>query len=98
MNIDDIELAIFTKQRIQNNQKAISSIVQWLGEKLNGNSDGKSTFDEKKLYNLYINGYGDGSGQKIDLTGSMIQTEVLEFTKELLKKQIEKDLEFIKCL
>lgn len=83
--------------RIRKNKTAIQDIDNILEKYPNGNSDGSGPHTNKKLYSLHISEYGDDSCP-IKLSGSMIQTEVLEYTKQLLEVQVEKDLEYLKTL
>jgi hypothetical protein len=98
MNIDNIEKALYLKIRIQDNEQAIKDIDKLLIKFPHGNSDGKNTSRDGKIYNLYVSEYTDGSGCRINLTGSMIQTELLESVMDLLNKQIEKDKKEIESL
>jgi hypothetical protein len=78
--------------------KNIGAINEWMGKYPNGNSDGTSTNQDKKLYNLHVGQWTDGSGINLDLSGSMIQTEVLEFIKKSLQEQFQKDKEYLETL
>lgn len=98
MNIDNIEKALFIKQRIDNNNIAIKKIDSLLAKYPNGNSDGKSFNGDGKIYALYLGEYNDGSGISIELTGSLIQTQLLENAMQLLEAQIENDIKIIESL
>ena len=98
MIIEHIEAAVILKDRVGNNKKQIENISEWLHSYPNGNSNGKTVLGEGKLYSLHISQHSDRSGSNVNLSGSMIQTEVLQYAKELLQKQIEKDLASIESL
>ena len=99
MNIDNIDKAVKINNRIKANRKSLKNIENFLNNYPGGNSDGNSYSSEQKLYGLHISEYKDHSGKNdIDLTGSLIQIEVLEFAKEALEKRIEKDLALIEKL
>lgn len=98
MNIDNIEKAVKIKQRIVKNKQAVEEIDRFLSKYPNGNSDGTCCHGDKKLYYLFLCEFQDGSGVKVDLAGSLVQTEILEATKKLLISRIESDHEVIKML
>jgi hypothetical protein len=98
MNIDNIEQALFIKKRINNNNAAIKKIDSLLAKYPHGDSDGKSKSGDGKIYNLNLVEYEDGSGFSIELTGSLIQTQLLENAIQLLEAQIEKDIKIIESL
>jgi hypothetical protein len=79
--------------------KNIEIINNWLEEYPEGNSDGTSTFTENKLYGMHVSEHGDSSGKNhLNLCGSMIQIEVLEFIKKSLQEQFQKDKEYLETL
>lgn len=96
MNIDNIEKALFIKKRIEKNNEAIKNIDKILQKYPNGDSDGNSHSGDGKIYTLYLHTNHDGSGISVDLTGSMIQTDILETVMEMLEQRIEADIEVIK--
>ena len=98
MNIEDITKAVRAKERINSNRKAMDNIVTVLGKYAGGNSDGSSKVGEDQIYSLRIGEYSGGSGFSADLTGSMIQTELLEYAFKLLSDQVIKDEQFIESL
>ena len=98
MNIDNIEKALAIKKRIEKNTEAIKNIDKILQKYPGGDSDGSSYSGDQKIYSLYLTQYSDGSGIKVDLSGSMIQTDPLETVMGMLEQQIEEDIELIKSL
>lgn len=95
MKIENLDAANLTAARIRNNQKAVKEINSWLGEYPNGNSNGKSSSKDKKLYSFCMGEYHDGSGHNINLSGSLVQTEVLKFTRDKLLVQIGADMKLM---
>ena len=96
MNINNIEKAAFIKDRIDDNNISLTKIDEWLEKYPNGDSDGKTKLSDKKLYNIYLQEYKDGSGvNSVDLCGSLIQTELLQAARELLSARIKADRKLI---
>lgn len=99
MNINNIEEASFIKRRIKSNKIALDQINAWLEKYPNGNSDGTSSFGDEKLFSLHFQEFKDGSGKNsVVLSGSLIQTEILEMTRSLLRAKIQGDLNLIESL
>lgn len=98
MNINNIEKALLIKKRLDSNRDALANLESFLKAYPNGDSDGKSSIVDKKLYSLYIGEFRDGSGSQINLTGSLVQTDLLETTRQLLESRIASDLEEIEAL
>lgn len=99
MNIDNIEQAVFLKNRVARTRTQIEKIDSWLAEYPNGDSDGTVSCLERRLYGLRVFEYRDGPGRNaLDLTGLMVQTETLRYIRQLLVDRLDKDLELIKSL
>lgn len=95
MNIANIKAANRTYKRIESNKEALDNVTKLLEKYPNGNSDGSSCITDKEIYTLHVSECSDGSGDSIDLAGSLIQTEVLEFIATKLKERIEEDYELM---
>lgn len=95
MKIENLNAANHTADRIRSNQAAVTEINSWLEAYPNGNSDGQASSEDKKLYSFCMGEYGDGSGHNLYLSGSLVQTEVLEFTRDKLLVQIEADMKLM---
>ena len=98
MNINNIEKAVKIKERITQNSLNLKTVLRWLDSYPNGSSDGSGHSSDGKIYNLHVSEWRDGSGLKLDLTGSLVQSEILKNIAGLLEDQIQKDLAEIESL
>ena len=96
MKIENIREVNRTFDRIGQCERNLEVIENWLEKYPKGNSDGIGS--NGKLYGLQV---GEGirhSGHHLDLSGTLIQTEVIQFIQQSLVDQVKKDKEYIKTL
>ena len=95
MKIENLKAANRTAERIKKNQQSVKTINRILKDHPNGDSDGTTSSEDKKLYGLYLNRYNDSSGDGANLSGSLVQTDVLKFTRDKLLGQIAADMKLM---
>jgi hypothetical protein len=99
MKFENFNEAQLVVNRIHTNKIALQSLLDWLDDLPNGNCDGRSLKDDKKIYNLHLTEWSDCSGPNhAELTGSLVQTEIIEFAIEKLRQQIDADMKYLGTL
>jgi len=99
MDIKKLDQVNKAANRIEQIRKNLGLLMDWQEKYPNGDSDGSGSSSGGTMYGLHVGEHGDGSGSRaLNLTGLMVNTELLESLRKLLEARLEEDTKFIESV